>query len=140
MEKISLTALAREHLETARAATSGRSAHTVYGGHEHSLRQTLMALTAGNGLDDHESPGEATVQVLHGRVRVSTADAGWEGSAGDHLVLPRTRHALAAIEDSVVLPGAKVKVSGAIRHAVLAGPVEREGDLVGEIIHGDWKG
>ena len=77
MEKISLTALAREHLETARAATSGRSAHTVYGGHEHSLRQTLMALTAGNGLDDHESPGEATVQVLHGRVRVSTADAGW---------------------------------------------------------------
>lgn len=43
------------------------------------------------------------MQVLHGRVRVSTADAGWEGSAGDHLVLPRTRHALAAIEDSVVL-------------------------------------
>ena len=45
-----------------------------------------------------------------------------------------------SIEDSVVLPGAKVKVSGAIRHAVLAGPVERDGDLVGEIIHGDWKG
>ena len=103
MEKISLTALAREHLETARAATSGRSAHTVYGGHEHSLRQTLMALTAGNGLDDHQSPGEATVQVLHGRVRLSTADAGWEGSAGDHLVVPPTRHALSAIEDSVVL-------------------------------------
>ncbi len=46
----------------------------------------------------------------------------------------------ASIEDSVVLPGAKVKVSGAIRHAVLGGPVEREGDLVGEILHGDWKG
>ena len=46
MEKISLTALAREQLETARAASSGRSAHTVYGGHEHSLRQTLMAMTA----------------------------------------------------------------------------------------------
>lgn len=45
-----------------------------------------------------------------------------------------------SIEDSVVLPGAKVKVSGAIRHAVLAGPVERDGDLVGEIIHGDWTG
>lgn len=45
-----------------------------------------------------------------------------------------------SIEDSVVLPGAEVKVSGAIRHAVLAGPVERDGDLVGEIIHGDWKG
>ena len=103
MEKISLTALAREHLETARAATSGRSAHTVYGGHEHSLRQTLLALTAGNGLDDHESPGEATLQVLQGRVRLTTAEAGWEGSAGDHLVIPRTRHGLTAIEDSVIL-------------------------------------
>ena len=46
----------------------------------------------------------------------------------------------ASIEDSVVLPGARVRVSGAIRHAVLGGPVEREGDLVGEIVHGDWKG
>ena len=38
MEKISLTALARQHLETARAASSGRSSATIYGGHEHSLR------------------------------------------------------------------------------------------------------
>ena len=103
MEKISLTALAREHLEMARAANSGRSAHTVYGGHEHSLRQVLMALTAGNGLDDHESPGEATLQVLQGRVKLSTDEASWEGSAGDHLVVPSTRHALAALEDSVIV-------------------------------------
>src|SRR6478735_1030768 len=53
MEKISLTALAREQLETARTASSGRSAHTVYGGHEHALRQTLIALTAGSALHDH---------------------------------------------------------------------------------------
>ncbi|MGK2867435.1 MAG: cupin domain-containing protein [Mycobacterium sp.] len=103
MEKISLTALARQHLAAARAATSGRSAHTVYGGHEHSLRQTLLALTEGNGLDEHESPGEATLQILEGRVRLSNADASWEGSPGDHLVIPRTRHSLAALADSVVL-------------------------------------
>ncbi|MDT5284288.1 MAG: hypothetical protein QOJ20_5483, partial [Mycobacterium sp.] len=54
MNKVSLTALAREHLETARATSSGRSAHTVYGGHEHSLRQTLIALTAGTELDEHD--------------------------------------------------------------------------------------
>ena len=47
MNKVSLTALAREHLETARAASSGRSSHTVYGGHEHVLRQTLIALKGG---------------------------------------------------------------------------------------------
>lgn len=103
MEKISLTALAREHLETARAASSGRSAHTVYGGHEHSLRQTLMALTAGSKLDDHESPGEATLQVLQGRVRVTNSSSGWDGTPGDHIILPRERHGLSAIEDSVVL-------------------------------------
>jgi quercetin dioxygenase-like cupin family protein len=103
MEKISLTALARHQLETARAASSGRSAHTVYGGHEHNLRQTLMAMTAGSTMDDHESPGEATLQVLQGRVRVTNSQSGWDGSPGDHIVLPRTRHGLRAVEDSVVL-------------------------------------
>ena len=46
----------------------------------------------------------------------------------------------ASIEDTVVLPGATVRVKGAIRHAVLGGPVEQDGDLVGEIVHGDWNG
>jgi quercetin dioxygenase-like cupin family protein len=103
MNKVSLTALAREHLETARAASSGRNAHTVYGGHEHSLRQTLIALKAGSGLDEHENPGEATLYVLHGRVRVTNAQAQWEGSPGDHIVIPTSRHGLHALEDSAVL-------------------------------------
>ncbi|MGU3500764.1 cupin domain-containing protein [Mycobacterium sp. C31M] len=103
MEKISLTALARQELAKARTAGSGRSAHTVYGGHEHTLRQTVLALTEGHGLDDHESPGEATLQVLQGRVRLTTADAGWDGAPGDLLVVPPVRHALAAVEDAVVL-------------------------------------
>ncbi len=103
MEKISLTALARQHLKSASASKNGRSAHTVYGGHEHALRQTLLALTAGTGLDEHESPGEATLQVLQGRVRLTDSNTGWDGAPGDHLVIPRSRHALQAIEDSVVL-------------------------------------
>ncbi|MCV7280634.1 LuxR family transcriptional regulator [Mycolicibacterium flavescens] len=103
MNKTSLTALAREQLETARAASSGRSAQTVYGGHEHSLRQTVIALTAGSALDDHATNGEATLQVLHGRVRLTHDTANWEGSAGDHIVIPKDRHGLQAIEDSAVL-------------------------------------
>ena len=70
MEKISLTALARQHLDAARNGNGGRSAHTVFGGHEHALRQTLIALADGNELAEHESPGEATLQVLQGRVRL----------------------------------------------------------------------
>ncbi|WP_410659257.1 cupin domain-containing protein [Amycolatopsis sp. lyj-112] len=103
MKKSSLTALAREQLKIAGQASSGRSARTVYGGHEHVLRQTLIALVAGHGLDEHNSPGEATVHVLHGRVRLATADAAWEGSPGDLLIVPAARHTLEAIEDSAVL-------------------------------------
>ncbi len=63
------------------------------------------------------------------------------GTVGPKTVVgPGATVECASIEDSVVLPGAKVKVSGAIRHAVIGGPVERDGDLVGEIVHGDWKG
>ncbi len=103
MEKSSLTALAREQLEIARQASSRRSARTVYGGHEHLLRQTLIALTAGHKLDEHDNPGEATVHVLHGRVRLSAGDLDWEGSPGDLLIVPNARHSLEALEDSAVL-------------------------------------
>ena len=83
MENISLTALAREQLVLAQNASSGRSAHTVYGGHEHTLRQTLIALVAGRKLDEHENPGEATVYVLRGRVRLSAGDKSWDGPRPD---------------------------------------------------------
>jgi quercetin dioxygenase-like cupin family protein len=104
MEKSSLTALARRQLKLAREASSGRSAQTVYGGHEHVLRQTLIALAAGHRLgDEHVNPGEATVHVLQGRVRLRAGDVGWEGSPGDLLIVPAAKHTLEALEDSAVL-------------------------------------
>ena len=103
MQKESLTALVRHHLATASAASSGRSAHTIYGGHEHVLRQTLIALRAGTSLDDHENPGEATVQVLHGRVTLVAGEVRWNGSPGDLMLVPDSRHSLESVEDSVVL-------------------------------------
>jgi quercetin dioxygenase-like cupin family protein len=103
VQKESLTALLRHQLEIARNASSGRSAHTVYGGHEHALRQTMIALRAGSTLDEHENPGEATVHVLHGRVTLVAGGDRWNGSPGDLLFVPDSRHALEAVEDSVVL-------------------------------------
>ena len=103
MEKFSLEAIAREQAKRAAAASSGRSAETVYGGHEHALRQTVLAMTAGSSLDEHESPGEATLQVLRGRVRLTAGEVAWEGRAGDLLIVPDARHALEAVEESVVL-------------------------------------
>ena len=101
---ISLAALVDRHLEKARAVSSGRSSDTVYGGAEHSLRQTLFALTAGTKLQDHESPGEATLQVLSGHVIVTGGPSGdIEGHYGDLIVIPDARHGLLAVSDSAVL-------------------------------------
>lgn len=103
MQKLSLDALVREHLERAAAASNGRSAATVYGGHEHVLRQTVLALTADTVLAEHENPGEATLLVLHGRVRLTSGDTSWEGRTGDLITIPEARHSLQAVEDAAVL-------------------------------------
>ncbi len=103
MDKLSLEAMAREQAQRAAAAGSGRASETIYGGHEKSLRQTVIALRAGAMLSEHESPGEATIVVLSGRVRLVTDDAGWDGRRGDFLVVPPVRHSLEAVTDAEVL-------------------------------------
>jgi len=102
MRKLSLDALAREQLELARGG-HGRSAATVFGGHEHVLRQTVMAMVAGTGTGEHASPGEATLQVLQGRIRLSAGDDAWEGRTGDLLIIPPASHSVTALEDAAIL-------------------------------------
>lgn len=103
MDGISLTQLAEEQLKAARSGRAGRAAHTVHGGHDHMLRQTLIALTGGSELAEHNSPGQATLQVLQGQVRVTAGADTWSGGPGDLLVLPPERHGLHADSDAVVL-------------------------------------
>ncbi len=103
MESTSLQSVADDELEAARGASSGRSARTIHGGHDRALRETVIALRAGHELGEHESPGEATLQVLRGRVRLTGGGESWDGAVGDHVVVPAERHAVAALEDSVVL-------------------------------------
>ncbi|OBF10137.1 LuxR family transcriptional regulator [Mycobacterium sp. ACS4054] len=103
MESISLTSLASEKLAEAKESHSGRAAHTIHGGHTHELRQTVLALLGGHDLSEHDSPGEATLQVLQGHVRLTTGGDAWEGKTGDYVAIPAVRHALHAVEDSVVM-------------------------------------
>jgi quercetin dioxygenase-like cupin family protein len=103
MQKVSLEALARQQVDRAAGAGGGHTADTVYGGHEKVLRQTLIGLRRGARLAEHENPGEATVQVLRGRVRMVVGDVSWEARTGDLLIVPDARHSLEALEDSAVL-------------------------------------
>jgi quercetin dioxygenase-like cupin family protein len=104
MTKGSLTALAEEHIRLALGNPSnGRSAHTLFGGQGNVLRHTVIALAAGQKLADHPNPGEATVQVLRGRVRLATDGGFIDGLEGDLLVVPQERHSLEALDNSAVL-------------------------------------
>lgn len=103
MESISLTRLAVEKLAEAQQSHSGRAAHTIHGGHTHELRQTVLALLAGHELSEHESPGQASLQVLQGHVHLTAGDDGWDGKTGDYVVIPPQRHSLQAVDDSVVM-------------------------------------
>ena len=103
MQKVSLDALARQQIALAGSAGGGHTADTVFGGHEKVLRQTVIGMVAGARLAEHNNPGEATVLVLDGHVRLAAADLSWEGHRGDLLIVPDSRHSLEAVEDSAVL-------------------------------------
>lgn len=103
MKKSSLEAKARELARTAATSRSGRAADTVYGGHEKQLRQTLVALAAGQRLAEHESPGEATLLVINGRIRLVAGDASWSGREWDFLIIPNETHSVEADTDAAFL-------------------------------------
>ena len=103
MDKVDLTGTAEELSRTAATHPSGRAARTVHGGHDARLRQTLLALAAGQELAEHANPGEATLHVLSGHVRVLAGSDSGEGRTGDLLVVPRELHSVLAVEDSTVL-------------------------------------
>lgn len=97
----------RAQLDTLRAdaqqAHSGRAGHMLSGGPESHLTQTVIAMREGATLSEHENPGEATLLVLDGKVRLVAGETAWDGEAGDLLVVPDARHAVEALADSGVL-------------------------------------
>lgn len=103
MQQVDLGALSRRLLDEAGGSSSRRAGSTVYGTHESSLHQTVVALAEGAALAEHESPGDATLLVLSGRVRLVAGDRSWDGETGELLVIPPARHSLEALSDAAVL-------------------------------------
>lgn len=103
MTKISIEALAVRQLHAAAEAGGGRAADTVYGGHEKSLRQTVIGMIKGTVLNERGNQDDATVYVLQGHVQMRIGDDTWEARAGSLLIVPHGLHSFEALEDSAVL-------------------------------------
>ncbi|MBB1033285.1 MULTISPECIES: cupin [Dietzia] len=100
----------------ARAADAPHGRHAEIIVHEGPLRQSLLALTAGTELEEHNSPPAASLYLLRGAVRVTgetTVDIG----AGELHALTHHRHAVTALEDSVFLLTTVTGIEGTGSHA-----------------------
>ncbi|WP_436770685.1 cupin [Yinghuangia sp. YIM S09857] len=104
-----VAALAREHLQKATASEHGRSAHLFL--HEGPLRQTVIALTAGSALDEHNAPVAASIHVLSGSVRITAAGGDVDVPEGCVQAVPQERHGLTALEDAAVVLTAVTEVA-----------------------------
>ncbi|MGB3440671.1 MAG: cupin domain-containing protein [Actinophytocola sp.] len=93
--------IAPELLDQARAHAARRAARTLVSGT--SQRATLIALTEGAGMSDHDAPTAATLYVVTGTVELHTHDKKWLLNKGDLAVTPPQRHGLTAVTDTVVL-------------------------------------
>jgi quercetin dioxygenase-like cupin family protein len=102
-DKVDLSAVGSDLLRRAADSPNGRATRLVRSAPEAGLSQVLLAICAGRELADHENPGEATLQVLSGRVRLSAGDEAWGVGAGELVPIPHHRHAVFANEDSVVM-------------------------------------
>lgn len=100
-EVTDLTALARDLADRAHEDPHGRASSIVLRGPRQ--RAVFMALTAGSALGEHASPPAASLQVLSGRVRLHSASQEWVLAAGQLVAVPPDRHAVSAVEDSVIL-------------------------------------
>lgn len=100
---VNLDSAADELLDEARSASAGRSARTITGRAGSPFKQTLMALTDGASLNDHDGPELATLQVVSGEVRLTSAEGDVDLSIGDHIHIPAAQHGLTALSDTVVL-------------------------------------
>lgn len=83
--------------------SSGRASRTLTPGAHRPLKQTLVALKAGEALSEHTVNGPATIQLLRGAATMTDAERTLDLSEGDWAAIPQDRHDLQAQEDTVAL-------------------------------------
>ncbi|GAA1281261.1 MULTISPECIES: hypothetical protein [Brachybacterium] len=110
-------------IDIAREAENGRHAEILV--LDGPLRQTVIALTKGVTLAEHNSPPAASIQMIQGKVKI-TGEESTVIQTGFLEALTHHRHAVEALEDSVFLLTTVTSVPGSESHS---GP----GALTGEL-------
>ena len=95
----------------ARAKESAHGRHAEILVREGPLRQSLLALTEGTELEEHNSPPAASLYLLRGAVRV-TGEGDTDIAAGELHTLTHHRHAVTALADSVFLLTTVTSIAG----------------------------
>ncbi len=98
----SLTSMAETLMEEATSATSGRASLTLAHGDETTL--VLVALKAGNTLEEHQAPAAATVITLSGNIIFTSSAEKITLEQGEAVTFTAdVLHAVYASEDSAFL-------------------------------------
>ena len=102
LKAFSLMSMAEKLTEEATSATSGRASLTLAHGKEMTL--VLVALKAGNTLEEHQAPAAATVITLSGNIIFTTHAEKITLDQGEAVTFTADiLHAVYASEDSVFL-------------------------------------
>lgn len=100
---LDLREAADELLDEAHGLASGRSARTLTPGAGAVLKQSLLALTAGQRLQDHVAPGPTTLYLVTGTAVLTDEQHAVELVEGAWTPCPVGSHAVEAVTDTVVL-------------------------------------
>lgn len=100
-------------LNEAKASDNGRKAKLMVS--DGPLRQTVIGLTKGTTLQEHNSPPAASIFVLKGQITVTAQDEDTY-EEGDLAALTHYRHSVTAVEDSVFLLTTVTSVPGQESH------------------------
>lgn len=100
---LDLGAVAEELLAEAGQLRSGRSARTLTPGSGAPLKQTLLALTAGQRLQDHLAPGPTALLGVRGTAVLTDDQQAVTLTDGVWASCPTGPHSLEAISDAVIL-------------------------------------
>lgn len=99
---VALADIGQQLLDEAGGNANGRSALTLTPAQGGPLKQTLLAIKAGQELTEHPAPGPATIQVLEGTAIVTGA-AELRIGAGQWAPIPEALHGVRAEDDVVAL-------------------------------------